>query len=151
IVSGSADGTVRHWNTDNGQAVRQMAHGGPVTSVAVRADGQRIASSGGNYVRLFNAADGKQLAELKGDLRLQNAAALAGKENEKTKQLVAARKTELAAAEKDVPPKTEADKKAKEALAAADKTLNEKQEASKKAMEAKVAADKAASDAAAEV
>ncbi len=150
IVSGSADGSVRHWNTDNGQAVRQMAHGGPVASVAVRADGQRIASAGGNYARLWNAADGKQLAEMKGDFRVQNAAALANKENEKAKQLIAARKTELANAEKDIAPKTEADKKAKEGLAAAEKTFNEKQEASKKALEAKVAADKASTDAAAE-
>lgn len=150
IVSGSADGSVRHWNTENGQAIRQMAHGGPVTSVSVRVDGQRIASAGGNYARLWNGADGKQIAELKGDFRAQNAAALAGKENEKAKQLIAAHKTDLANAEKDVTPKTEADKKAKEAYAAAEKTFNEKQDASKKAMEAKVAAEKASTDAAAE-
>lgn len=150
IVSGSADGSVRHWNTENGQATRTMAHGGPVASVAVRADGQRFASAGGNYTRLWNAADGKQLAELKGDFRAQNAATLASKENEKAKQLIAAHKTDLAAAEKDIAPKTEADKKAKEAFAAAEKTFNEKQEISKKAMEAKVAAEKTSSDAAAE-
>lgn len=151
IVSGSADGTVRHWNTDNGQAMRQMAHGGPVASVAVRADGQRFASAGGNYARLWQASDGKQLAEVKGDYRAQNAAALANKENEKAKQVIAGHKTALANAEKDIAPKTEAEKKAKEALAAAEKTFNEKQDASKKAIEAKTAADKAATDAAAEV
>lgn len=151
IVSGSADGSVRHWNTDNGNSMRQMAHGGPVASVAVSADGKRFASAGGNYARLWNGAEGKQLAEMKGDLRAQHAAALAAKVNEKAKQVIAAHKTELANAEKDIKPKTEVEKKAKDALAAAEKTFKEKEDASKKAMDAKVAAEKASTDAAAEV
>jgi WD40 repeat protein len=148
IVSGSADGTVRLWNADNGQMMRQIAHGGPVASVAVRGDGVQIASAGGNYARLWNLADGKQLAEVKGDYRAQNVLAKANKVNETAKTLITQRKNELAAAEKDVPVKTEAAKKAKDALAAADKTLAEKAEVVKKATEAKAAAEKAAADAA---
>jgi WD40 repeat protein len=148
IVSGSADGSVRLWNADDGKMIRQVAHGAPVTSVAIRGDGQQIASAGGNYARLWNLADGKQLAEMKGDYRAQNLLAQANKLNEAAKGLVTQRKNELAAAEKDVPTKTEALKKAKDALAAADKALAEKAEVVKKATEAKVAAEKAAADAA---
>lgn len=150
IVSGSADASVRLWNADDGKMIRQMAHAGPVTSIAVRPDGLRIAAAGGNVARLFTLADGKQVAEMKGDYRAQAFAAQATKNNDAAKALVASRKTELAAAEKDIAPKTEATKKAMEALAAADKTLMEKAEASKKATEAKTAADKASTDAAAE-
>src|SRR5207244_2926900 len=46
IVSGSADGSVRVWNVESGQATAQMKHGAAVTAVAVRPDGKRFASAG---------------------------------------------------------------------------------------------------------
>jgi WD40 repeat protein len=147
ILSGSEDGSVRHWNADNGQATRTMNHGGPVTSVAARADGQRFASAGGNSAKLWNAQNGQQVAELKGDYRAQAQVAFVTKELNKAKALVTTRKTELTNAEKDVPVKAEAAKKAAEALAAAEKAFKEKEEAYKKAVAAKEAADKAAADA----
>src|SRR5690606_1848873 len=49
---------------------RKLDHGGPVTAVAFRSDGQRLAAAGENHiVRLWNAADGAQVAEIKGDYR----------------------------------------------------------------------------------
>src|SRR5207244_3988707 len=35
IISGSTDGSVRQWNIERGEVVRQMDHGGPVAAVAV--------------------------------------------------------------------------------------------------------------------
>ena len=55
LVSGGQDGTVRLWDAAAGNAIRQLNHGGPVTSVAVRADGQRLASAGSNNTaKLWN-------------------------------------------------------------------------------------------------
>ena len=73
ILSGSTDATVRHWNLTNGQAIRQMNHGGPVTDVAVRPYGQRFASSSANKTaRLWNAANGAQIAQMTGDIMAKN-------------------------------------------------------------------------------
>ncbi|MFM2097323.1 MAG: Chromosome partition protein Smc, partial [Planctomycetota bacterium] len=72
LISGSQDGSVRIWNVAGGNVVRQMAHGGPVESLAVQADGQRVVSvSANNTSKTWNYADGKQLAEVKGDFRAQ--------------------------------------------------------------------------------
>ncbi|MGE0607530.1 MAG: c-type cytochrome domain-containing protein [Pirellulales bacterium] len=152
ILSGSADGTVREWNVDNGQMTRQFAHGGPVTSVAMRADGKRVASGGtNNLARLFNAENNQPLAELKGDMRLQNALAKAVKAFQVGTALVNTKKAALDAAQKDIPVKVEAAKKTAEALAATTKDFEEKTAAFKTASDAKAVADKASVDAAAAV
>lgn len=152
ILSGSEDGTVRQWNIDNAQMVKQYAHGGPVTSLAISPNGKRVASGGANNLaRLFNAENNQPLAEMKGDLRLQNALAKAVKAFQVGTQLVATRKAQLDAAQKDAPVKVEAAKKAAEALATSTTQFNEKAEAAKKATEAKTVADKASVDAAAVV
>jgi WD40 repeat protein len=73
VVTGSVDGTVRQWNLRTGALVRNMNHGAPVTNVAVRPDGLRIASTAeNNTARLWNAANGASVAILKGDIRLLN-------------------------------------------------------------------------------
>jgi len=145
IVSGSEDGNVRHFNALTPQPVRAMNHGAPVTSVAVRPDGQRFASgSANNTIRLWNAQNGQQVAEMKGDVKAQRVQALAerdaaaGKAKQKTFQ------DQLAAAEKDIPVRTEAAKKTGEAKIAAEKVFGEKSAAAKTAEEAKAAADKLA-------
>ena len=76
IVSGSSDGSVRQWNMEKGEMVRELKHGGPVTAVVVRADGKRFASAGStNVAKLWDAESGKQIAELKGDRYAQEFAA----------------------------------------------------------------------------
>ena len=73
VFSGSLDGTIRRWNLENGQATAQLAHGAPVLGVAVRPDGQRLASVSDNKTaRLWNI-NGQQIAELRGDLRRRTA------------------------------------------------------------------------------
>ena len=72
LLSGSRDGSVRLWDAANGELIRQMDHGGPVTAVAFRPDGQRLLSGGENKIaRLWDAASSNIVAELKGDRYLQ--------------------------------------------------------------------------------
>ncbi len=143
VISGSEDGTLRHWDATKGSLVRSFAHGGPVTDVAATSDGVRFASVGSdNICKLWTAANGQVIATLQGDHRhdvevaKQNASLALAKA-----QLAAAQKA-LDAAEKDAPPKAEAVKKAVEALAAADKTLKEKTTPYDKASADKTAAEK---------
>ena len=74
LLTGGADGTVRRWDVQTGTVVKQWSHGAPVTSVAARPDGKRFASAGGNVAKLWDA-EGKPLAELKGDRYATEAAA----------------------------------------------------------------------------
>jgi WD40 repeat protein len=146
IVSGSQDGTVRHWGAD-GKQLRELKHGGPVAAVAVRPDGQRVASAGLDKVlKLWNIADGKQLAEIKGDLRQHQVVLRATRELNLAKNRAAAASTALAAAEKDAPAKAEGQKKAAEALAGAEKVVAEKTPLAKTTVEAKALADAAVAD-----
>ena len=80
LVSGGQDGTVRLWDAAAGNAIRQLNHGGPVTSVAVRADGQRLASAGSNNTaKLWNVGNGQPVAEFQGDFETRLAADEAGR------------------------------------------------------------------------
>jgi WD40 repeat protein len=65
MVSGSADNTVRVWNTATGQPIGQpMRHDDRVMSVAFSPDGTRIASgSADNTVRMWNAATGQPIGQ----------------------------------------------------------------------------------------
>jgi len=68
LLSGSKDNTARLWNAEGGSVIRSISVGGPVVSLAVSPDGQRIATTGGvNYGRLWNAANGQKIADLQGN------------------------------------------------------------------------------------
>ncbi len=68
LLSGSEDGSVRLWDAPGGKQVRELKHGSPVRSVAVRKDGARIATSGdAPGVTLWNLSDGKEVAKLQRD------------------------------------------------------------------------------------
>lgn len=128
IISGSTDGSIRHWNTANGQAVRTMNHGGPVVSVAVSHDGQKLVSASPNKIaKLWNATNGQQLAEVKGDVRAQRLVAQKTSDVQLAQTLLNAANAAVDAAKKDAPTKAEAAKKAQEAVAAAEKEVKDKQ------------------------
>jgi len=149
VFSGSTDTTVRRWNLDNGQQLGQYNHGGAVLGIAVRPDGQRLASVSDNHTaRLWNV-NGQQIAEMRGDIRQKTLVARLSQQQNAAQGRVNIAKQQLDQAEKDVPVKTEAEKKAAEALAAANKEITDKQAALKKALDEKVAVEKAAIEASA--
>lgn len=151
LLSGSADATLRVWNVAGGNQVRQMSHGGPVVSVAVRGDYQKFASaSSNNSAKLWNAANGQQIAELKDDFRRQidveditRAVAVAKIKLDEAKKDLEAAKKRKTAEEENQKKAEEALKKAKEEMEAKTKAA-EKPVADKEAADKQLEADKAA-------
>jgi WD40 repeat protein len=159
LLSGGADGTVRRWDVQSGNAVKQLSHGAPVNAVAVRPDGKRVASAGGAVVKLWDA-EGKQIAELKGDRYANEAVTERQRELAFATSEVAFQKSAGEAAVKRHAEQVErvkkaalADVEADKALANQQKSLEEKKKAkapdadvkqaeaaANKAQEAKVAA-----------
>ncbi len=59
LYSASHDGTARSWNVSDGAAVRTFSHGGQLTSLALSADGQTLATGGTDQqLKLWQTADG---------------------------------------------------------------------------------------------
>jgi WD40 repeat protein len=152
ILSGSADGSLRHWNIESEKQVQVLKHGGPVAAVAIRSDGKRFASSGLNSVaKLWDAKDGKAVAELKGDRyavelvgERERGVTFAGSE-------ISYRKTSLASTEKEQQAQKDRVQKATEAQETAAKAFAEKEKLFTSAKDAKASAEKALVDLNAEV
>lgn len=151
LLSGSLDSTMRWWRTSNAQQVRAFSHGGAVNAIAASPDGQTFASAGQNNSAKLWRTNGQQIAEMKGDIRLNTAITRAEQQQKTTESRVAVAKRQLDEAEKDVPTKTETEKKSAETLAKANADVEAKQTAVNKAREAKIAAEQAAVAAAATV
>ena len=152
VVSGGADGNVTIWDVTGIKQVRQLKHAGVITAVAVRADGTKIVSaSNDKTAKIFQANDGKLVADLKGDTRLLAGVVAADRKVNLAKADVAFEKTQLTDAEKAVTTETDGVKKATETLATAEKTLAEKVKAVEKPAADKTAAEKAIVDAEAAV
>ena len=76
LISGADDSTLRHWDINGLKMVRQIATGGAINAVAVSPDGKRFACVlKGKNARLFNAVDGKLIADLKGNRKLAEVSA----------------------------------------------------------------------------
>jgi WD40 repeat protein len=150
IVSGGDDGTVRQWDLATGGEVRKFEHGAPVTAIAVRGDGQRLASAGANsVVRLWQTSDARQLAEIKGDFKSQQLLAMLTTKQAVAKQNAEAAKSALDAAEKEKSERTAAIGLATENQQKMATALAEAQTKAKASAEAKASADKVAADSAA--
>lgn len=150
LWAGSRDGNLRRWNVLSGQVVQQLSHGSAVLAVALRPDGQRLASAGDNgTTRLWNLQNGQVVAELRGDIRLKNAVAAWNRQVAQAEARLNLAKQRLDAAQKDLPVKQEAFKKATEALEAAKKDVEAKTAQVRMALETKTAQEKAAIEAAA--
>lgn len=149
VFSGSAESTVRRWNLSNGQVTQQYNLGGPVNAIAVSPDGQRVAAAGENRAaRLWNLS-GTQIAEMKGDLRRKVALTRAQQRETAANTRLTLARQQLEAAEKDVPLKTEAEKKLTESLNAANDSVMAGKSARDTALAAKTEAEKTAIEASA--
>ncbi|GAB4138553.1 MAG: hypothetical protein Tsb009_06820 [Planctomycetaceae bacterium] len=144
VVSGSEDGTIRIWTISNGRATRTMNHGGPVTAVAARPDGQFLASASvNNSAKLWQTSNGRQIAEMKGSLTLDQQVARLMESQAVAKQRATTAANNVKTADKNVKDREAAVKKAKDAKTAADKALADAQKKAKPILE-KLKAAKAA-------
>jgi predicted CXXCH cytochrome family protein len=156
IFSASADGSIRQWtldakNLDAGQQTREIAAGGPVACLAVRPDGQQLASVDGTHlVKLWKVADGqpwngvdnKPLPDMKGDIRAAARGAAARRMVDFLTLQLADTKKAITDAEAKIASTAEMEKTAATAKETAVKAVAEKAEAVKPLAAAKEAADK---------
>jgi len=144
IISASADGAIRHWNVEKGESIKEMKHGAPVASIAVRPDGKKLASVGlNNIAKLWDLKDGKAVAELKGDRYAQEMALEAERTSAFAASEVNYRKNALQTAETQRKKETERVTKGTEALTTAEKNFAEQQKKFDAAKTAKSDAEKA--------
>jgi len=79
-LSGGKDGTAILWDAEKKNKLKEFKHGAELNAVAASADGTRIATSGvNNSVKLWDAASGAMLAEVKGTRAANDAAAAAAR------------------------------------------------------------------------
>ncbi|MFO0911867.1 MAG: c-type cytochrome domain-containing protein [Pirellulales bacterium] len=113
------DGQARLYDWAQPAPLRSFAHGEQLSGATVSADGQRLVTWGGPAgAKLWNLADGAQVAELKGDISLQTAAKLAALQADVAAERVANAKSDLDEVQKQV---TEADTNRKKAVEDRDK------------------------------
>jgi len=145
VVSSGRDGTARHWNLGDGRLLRQFNHGGPVNSVAMQAGGSRLATGGENArIRLWELQNGRQVVEVRGDLRAVARTAELVREQKTAAARQNAAKKSLEEAQKALPATKESAKKLADALAGANKKVDEQTATVKKTSDAKSAAEKTA-------
>lgn len=146
FISGGPDGGIRLWNAAGAadpQVVREFAHGGPVTSVAVRADGKVIASAGATFAKLHRTENGEQIALLRGDRAATELAQLSQRRFAFAQFEVTFWTQQGAAATQRQAAETQAVTRSTQAKATADQVLPQKQTALTERTAAKDVADKA--------
>ncbi len=129
LLSASEDGSLRVWDL-SGKEVRQIAHGSPVSAVAVNAGSDRVATAGADgVIKVWNVADGKLSSELKGDLDFDQLRTRTTQERDLAKRLAELRKKQVTDTQKqwtDLGAKAKADAGK---VAAALKDLDSKEQA----------------------
>ena len=136
------DGKLLHLLDANGKDVAQMDHGDAITAFAVRGDGQRIVTAGGNFAKLWSA-DGKLVTELRGNRFAREFADHQDRALQVATGDVAYRKDAVEAAKKALQTTQDRVKKSTEAIPAKDQDVAAKQKALDEAKAAKTAADQA--------
>jgi WD40 repeat protein len=147
FASASAEGVVKVWDINGGNAVRDFNHGGPITGLVIRADGKRVITAGANNVsKLFNV-ETNQAVEMRGDLSAKYNADKSARTLALAKRHVDLAKKDLDEATKRKTAEEENAKKAAETVKTADAEAKAKTEAAKQPIADKEAADKALVDA----
>ncbi len=150
LLAGGADGVGILYDLASRQPIRQWKHQGPITAVAARGDGARLATATAAGVAQLWAPDRDEpLSQLTRDGELSRRATLAQRLLNALAGKADRRKAAAEQAAQDLTTRQEAEKKTAEALAAAEKALAEKTAAHTQAKTAKEAADKTGGDAAA--
>jgi WD40 repeat protein len=143
LLSASADGTIRTWNFEKGESLRESKPSAGAVALAMRPDGKRVAWVGTNRaVRLWNVDKNELVAELKGDRHAQETLLARQRELTLATNELAYRKMSFTTATNAQKAALERVKKAKEADAAATKALAEKEKPRNDTAEAKAAAEK---------
>ena len=141
ILTGSSDGMLRVWEIEKSEPVAQMNHGAAITAIAVRPDGQRFATAGADNAAKLWSADGKPVAELRGNRYVQEAV----EERDRTLQVetgtVAYRKEGAQNSEKQLAAGRERVKKSTDAIPPKQLDLEAKQKALAEAGAAKATAE----------
>lgn len=142
IVTGSADGTLRRWDLQQAKQLQQIDHGNPVSGLAVRGDGQRLASIGGHGGTKLWDASGKLIGELHGDFSSQFEVGHANRRALVAKQELESTKGELKVANERKASEEKNAKTVEEGLKKADADLLGKTEAVKKLADEYAATEK---------
>ncbi len=155
-IVASRDGWIRIANAKSGEVLSQWAHGSKITAMAISSLSDRLLTSGADGVcKLWNAADGKPIANISGDYRSNILLATAERTLARQKSLVERLTARIPDLEKVAQAETDAKNKAHEArdkvaqaLAAKDKeiagAIGAIAEAEKTLADAKKAAEEAA-------
>lgn len=147
LLAGGADGKLVLLNLETGKPGKDMTHGAPITAIVASPDGKRWVAVGGPVATVWNAEDGKKIADLKADgpaARRDRAAAalLAFAGNEVTYRQNAVKALE------ETKKKEEAEVKvATDAVAPSEKAAKEKEDALAKAAQDARDADRAVGEA----
>lgn len=142
LLSGSTDGTMRLWDANAGNMVRQFNHGAPITAIAISADAQKVASaSNNNTAKVFRFDNGQQLAEVRGDHRLKYAADDVGRAVALARRHVENAKKDLDEANNRKKSEEENAKKAEENKKKTEEEMKKKEEAAKGPVDEKAKAD----------
>lgn len=139
LVSSGADGTWRVWEIANGAQVRSQDNGAPITSLALKNDGQFVVTAGANNMARLWKIDGTAVAELKGNIGAQRKVLVLTDDDAVEKSRVQLADAAFKAAEKNFKEREEATKKAIEQKTAMEKALAEaktKEQAAVAAVEA---------------
>ena len=152
LLSGSADGKARRWQVSEAKVVLEVTNAAAIVSVAIRPDGKRFCTSGTNGVlQLWNAEDGKRIADLKGDRYADERVAGTERALVVAKSDVGFRKSSLDGFEADHKKQTERLAKATETNNITGKALAERSKEFTNAQVAVTSADKALVDLLAEI
>jgi WD40 repeat protein len=147
IVAADQSNAVKIWSLESKQQKLEYNHGATVTSLAISADGKRVASSSAdNSAKVYSIADAKLLSEVRGDSRTKFTVSKLERSVNLAKAKLEDRKKDVTEAETLAKKEADAVPKAKELKTTAEKARNEKLEATKKPREDKAAAEKALAD-----
>lgn len=146
LVSGSGDGFLRVWEAEKEASISQINNANPVTNIAVRPDGLRIASVGADNIAKLWLADGKPSGVMKGNRYTKEIADARDRALQVETATVAFRTSNVVATEKQLVTAKERITKSTEAIGTKQTDLEAKKKAFEEAKPAKEAAENALAD-----